>query len=332
MPRAVAYRLNRNHRSGIHSRTGLVLRLDTGAEAVDEDTVRITTEGPEPAFPSRLYWRKRSARGEPERRLGSNPVGPDPHVDAWDRGTSSTSSPTPDTGATRPRYQEAEFRFNRRVRQPACRAFMSGETDPHQPTFFPIVDSVPNAVAVELAGASESSFSMSMTGDRGRARRQALNLAVDKGSARAVGSSKGYADGARGQLMAPSYFGLQSDYRGLWLRPRTGPRKSLRQPGRGGEIELRGHRRAAGLKDREIIGGRRPPTGKMIGVTPKREGSSGRSSTSTGSSTARPGPMSISWFPTNELLGRRPAAVGLITTSTESGASTPTGKWTENDR
>jgi peptide/nickel transport system substrate-binding protein len=87
------------------------------AEAIDELTVELTTDGPDPALPARLAYVLRVI--PPEHAESENfafePVGTGPYMlDSWERGASITLVPNPDywgmSGREHP-WSSADFRF-----------------------------------------------------------------------------------------------------------------------------------------------------------------------------------------------------------------------------
>jgi len=249
---AVAYSVNRIIDPEFNSEQASFFASITGAEAVDEDTVRITTEGPDPILPSRLYWMKMvPPEASQNDDFASNPVGTGPFMlDAWNRGTSIDLVANPDYWGDAPEIQEAEFRF---IGEFGTRlsSLLSGETDLITNLLPEFVDSVPNAVAV--SGLELPIIILDVDdGPTADVRvRQALNLAVDK-EALAQSLFAGYADVQKGQLMAPSYFGFNPDIEGYGYDPERARELIAEAGAEGVEIELVG---TAGrwLKDREII-------------------------------------------------------------------------------
>jgi peptide/nickel transport system substrate-binding protein len=85
----------------------------TGAEAVDDLTVNITTAGPDPLLPARMYWMKmipESAVGAPD--LAENPVGTGPYTFVeWVKGDHVTLTANPDYWGGAPSIETATFNF-----------------------------------------------------------------------------------------------------------------------------------------------------------------------------------------------------------------------------
>ena len=108
--RAVRRRLGRgqrqpHHRSRLSSPSSSPISArSTGAETVDDLTLRITTTGPDPILPSRMYWMKMvppDTSADP--KFAEAPVGTGPYkFEAATAARTSSSSPIPTTGAARP--------------------------------------------------------------------------------------------------------------------------------------------------------------------------------------------------------------------------------------
>jgi peptide/nickel transport system substrate-binding protein len=249
---AAAFSVNRIIDPEFNSEQASFFASITGAEAVDGDTVRISTSGPDPILPARLYWMKMVPPGASQNEdFASNPVGTGPYMlDAWNRGTSIELVANPDYWGGAPEVQEAEFRF---IGEFGTRlsSLLSGETDLITNLLPEFVDRVPNAVSV--SGLELPIIILDVDdGPTADVRvRQALNLAVDK-QALADSLFAGYADVAQGQLMAPSFFGFNPDIEGYAYDPERARELIAEAGAEGVEIELVG---TAGrwLKDREII-------------------------------------------------------------------------------
>ncbi len=249
---AVAFSVNRIIDPEFNSEQASFFASITGAEAVDGDTVRISTSGPDPILPARLYWMKMvPPEASQNEDFASNPVGTGPYMlDAWNRGTSIELVANPDYWGDAPEVKEAEFRF---IGEFGTRlsSLLSGETDLITNLLPEFVDRVPNAVSV--SGLELPIIILDVDdGPTADVRvRQALNLAVDK-QALADSLFAGFADVAQGQLMAPSFFGFNPDIEGYAYDPDRARELIAEAGAEGVEIELVG---TAGrwLKDREII-------------------------------------------------------------------------------
>ncbi len=249
---AAAFSVNRIIDPEFNSEQSSFFASITGATAVDGDTIHITTDGPDPILPARLYWMKMVPPGAADSEdFASNPVGTGPYqfVD-WNRGSSIELAANPDYWGEAPSIQDVEFRF---ISEFGTRlsSLLSGETDLITNLLPEFVGQVPRAVAVSglelpivILNADD--------GPTADARvRQALNMAIDH-EALAESLFAGYADVAQGQLMAPSFFGFNPDIPGYSYDPDRARELISEAGAEGAEIELVG---TAGrwLKDREMI-------------------------------------------------------------------------------
>ncbi|MEM7444990.1 MAG: ABC transporter substrate-binding protein, partial [Pseudomonadota bacterium] len=87
---AAAFSVNRIIDPEFNSEQSSFFASITGASVVDGDTIQITTDGPDPILPARLYWMKMVPPGAAaEEDFASNPVGTGPYTFvSWDRGSS----------------------------------------------------------------------------------------------------------------------------------------------------------------------------------------------------------------------------------------------------
>ena len=249
---AAAYSVNRIVDPEFNSEQLSYFNTIAGAEAVDASTLRITTKGPDPILPARLYWLKMvppKASAEPD--FAENPIGSGPYAfDSWNRGSSITLTANPDYWDGAPEIAEAEFRF---IPEFGTRlsSLLSGEVDLITNLLPEFVDEVPQSFAVtgvELPIIILSDENEPVDDVRVR---QALNYAVDK-QALAEALYEGYADVMQGQLLAPSYFGFNPDVSAYPYDPEQA-RALIEEAGaEGAEVTLYG---TAGrwLKDRELV-------------------------------------------------------------------------------
>ena len=249
---AAAFSINRVIDPAFNSEQGSYFNTITGAEAVDATTLRITTSGPDPILPTRLYWLKMVppvAAAAPD--FAENPVGSGPYMfDSWSRGSSITLVANPDYWGGAPAVPEVEFRF---VPEFGTRlaSLMSGEVDLITNLLPEFVGQVPQAFSVTgvelpiiiLSDANEATKDLRV--------RQALNYAVDK-EALAEALYAGYADVMQGQLLAPSYFGFNQDVKGYPYDPEKAKALIAEAGAEGVEINLYGTS-GRWLKDRELV-------------------------------------------------------------------------------
>jgi len=222
------------------------------AQKVDDLTVRIVTDGPDPILLSRLYWMKMvppDYANDP--KFAEAPVGTGPYrFVEWKRGQSIALRANNDYWDRKPQIQEAIYRF---VEEPGTRlaGLMAGEFDVITNLLPEFTRQVPQAI--HILGLEHPIIILNADGGPTKdvRVRQALNYAVDK-DALAEGLFDGYAQIAQGQLLSPSFFGFN---------PKVGPypydpdqaKALLKEAGAvGTTVELIG---TAGrwLKDRELV-------------------------------------------------------------------------------
>lgn len=249
---AAAFSVNRIIDPAFNSEQSSFFATITGAEAVDPTTLRITTSGPDPILPSRLYWMKMvppvaaAADG-----FAENPVGTGPYTfGGWDRGTNITLNVNEAYWGDQPSVPSVEFRF---ISEFGSRlsSLLSGETDLITNLLPEFVGQVPRALSV--SGLELPIVILSVdSGPTADVRvRQALNYAIDKDTL-AEALFGGYAQVQKGQLLAPAYFGFNPAIPGYSYDPDKA-RALLAEAGATDlEIDLVG---TAGrwLKDRELV-------------------------------------------------------------------------------
>jgi peptide/nickel transport system substrate-binding protein len=249
---AAAFSVNRVINPEFNSEQLSYFSTITGAEAVDATTLRITTSGPDPILPTRLYWLKMVppiAAAEPG--FAENPVGSGPYMfDSWSRGSSITLTANPDYWGGAPEIEEVEFRF---IPEFGTRlsSLLSGEVDLITNLLPEFVEQVPQAFAVKgvelpiilLSDENEPVDDVRV--------RQALNYAVDK-EALAEALYAGYADVMQGQLLAPSYFGFNPDVTGYPYDPEKARALIAEAGAEGAEVTLYGTS-GRWVKDRELV-------------------------------------------------------------------------------
>jgi peptide/nickel transport system substrate-binding protein len=249
---AAAFSVNRVINPDFNSEQGSYFNTITGAEAVDATTLRITTNGPDPILPTRLYWLKMVPPiAAAEAGFAENPVGSGPYrFDSWSRGSSISLVANEDYWGGAPAVPEVEFRF---IPEFGTRlaSLLSGEVDLITNLLPEFVEQVPQSFAVtgvELPIILLSDENEPVNDVRVR---QALNYAVDK-EALAEALYAGYADVMQGQLLAPSYFGFNPEVTGYPYDPEKAKALIAEAGAEGAEVTLYG---TAGrwLKDRELV-------------------------------------------------------------------------------
>ena len=249
---AVVYSVERIINPDFNSEQSSFFATITGAEKVDDLTVRITTDGSDPILPARLYWMKMVPPGAAESEdFADNPVGTGPYKFVeWDRGNQIVLQANDGYWGEAPAIQTVTFRF---ISEFGTRlsSLLSGEIDLMTNLLPEFVDQVPQSMSV--SGLELPIIILDADdGPTADVRvRQALNMAVDK-EALAEALLLGYADVAQGQLMAPSFFGFNESIGGYPYDPDEARRLIAEAGAEGTEIELVG---TAGrwLKDREMV-------------------------------------------------------------------------------
>ncbi len=182
-----------------------------GAEAIDESTVEITTTGPDPILPARLYWMKILDSAAVERDdIADHPVGTGPYrFVEYQPGVEVLLEANPDHRDGAPDVDDVTIRF---VPEYASRVagLLSGDYD--LITNLAPEDESAAPQAVSVAGLEHPVITLDaddgITADPRV--REALNLAVDK-QALADALFAGYAELDQGQVLAETHFGFNPD-------------------------------------------------------------------------------------------------------------------------
>jgi peptide/nickel transport system substrate-binding protein len=182
----------------------------TGAEAVDEFTVNILTNGPDPILPSRMYWMKMvppGYYGDASNALDSAPVGSGPYrFVSWERGAEVVLEANPDYWGGAPAIGRVVIRT---IPEESTRlaALQAGEVDlirdliPEQIEAAPVAKHTPGLEFPIIRLNNKEGVLQDVR------LRQAMNYAVDKeGLAEALFG--GYAVLAQGQILTPGHFGF----------------------------------------------------------------------------------------------------------------------------
>jgi peptide/nickel transport system substrate-binding protein len=182
------------------------------AQKVDDLTVKIITDGPDPILLSRLYWMKMvppSHSKDP--KFAETPVGTGPYrFVRWNRGQNMVLEAKPGLLGGETGDQESDLPIRLRSRHPPGRPESRGIRRDHQPA---------SGIQRRCPRRSTSWASnpiIILNADSGPTKdvrvRQALNYAVDK-KALAEGLFEGFAQVSQGQLLSPSFFGFNKDVR-----------------------------------------------------------------------------------------------------------------------
>ncbi|WP_309082917.1 ABC transporter substrate-binding protein [Chelativorans sp.] len=223
-----------------------------GAEKVDDYKVRITTSGPDPILPSRMYWMKIvPPKHAEEADLAAQPVGTGPYkFVSWNRGSDITLEANADHRDGAPDVEQVTYRF---VTEPGTRlsGLMAGEFDVivNLPPEF--TATVPKFAAVRGIETSTIILSTDNEATRDPRVRQALNIAIDR-KAIADNLFLGYAEVAKGQLIHPNAFGFNKSIEAYPYDPDRARQLLAEAGAEGSTIELLGES-GRWLKDREVI-------------------------------------------------------------------------------
>ncbi len=222
------------------------------AEKVDDLTVRITTNGPDPILLSRLYWMKMVPPVfSQDPKFAENPVGTGPYKFVhWNRGQDIVLTANKDYWGPAPRIKAVKYRF---VEEPGTRlaGLKAGEFDVITNLLPEFTQQVPQAI--HILGLEHPIIILNADGGPTKdvRVRQALNYAVDK-DALSEGLFEGFAQIAQGQLLSPSFFGFNKNVHAYPYDPEKA-KSLLKEAGaQGATVELIG---TAGrwLKDRELV-------------------------------------------------------------------------------
>jgi peptide/nickel transport system substrate-binding protein len=224
----------------------------TGAEAVDDTTVRITTDGPDGVLPARMYWLKQvaaNAEEVPDLSDAPNGTGPYKFVE-FNRGVNITIEANPDYWDGTPSIGTVEYEF---IAESGTRlsGLLSGQYDLITNLAPQDVERAPEAADVQ----GQEHPVIILDADEGITAdpevRKALNMAVDK-EAILESLYGGYGVVDKGQLLSESILGFNSDLDPYPYDPEQAA-QMLEDAGVAGQsIQLVG---TAGrwLRDREVV-------------------------------------------------------------------------------
>jgi peptide/nickel transport system substrate-binding protein len=222
------------------------------AKKVDDLTVQIITDGPDPILPGRLYWMKMvPPKHSTDPKFAESPVGTGPYKFVkWNRGQNVILEANSGYWGSKPPIQKVTYRF---VSDSGTRlaGLMAGEFDLITNLLPEFTKKVPQAL--HMLGLEHPI--LILNADAGPTKdvrvRQALNYAVDK-KALAEGLFEGYAQVAQGQLLSPSFFGFNQQVGPYPYDPEKAKTLLKEAGAAGASIEVIG---TAGrwLKDREMV-------------------------------------------------------------------------------
>ena len=222
------------------------------AKKVDDLTVQIITDGPDPILPGRLYWMKMvPPKHSRDPKFAESPVGTGPYKFVkWNRGQNVILEAAPDYWGAKPAIKKATYRF---VSDSGTRlaGLMAGEFDLVTNLLPEFTQKVPQAI--HILGLEHPI--MILNADGGTTKdvrvRQALNYAVDK-KALAEGLFEGFAQVAQGQLLSPSFFGFNKQVGPYPYDPEKAKALLKEAGAAGASIEVIGTS-GRWLKDREMV-------------------------------------------------------------------------------
>ena len=222
------------------------------AEKVDDLTVRVTTNGPDPILLSRLYWMKMvPPLFSKDPKFAEAPVGTGPYKFVrWNRGQDILLTVNKDYWGPAPSINEVKYRF---VEEPGTRlaGLKAGEFDVITNLLPEFTQEVPQAI--HILGLEHPIIILNADGGPTKdvRVRKALNYAVDK-DALAEGLFDGFAQIAQGQLLSPSFFGFNKNVHAYPYDPEKAKTLLKEAGAQGATVELIG---TAGrwLKDRELV-------------------------------------------------------------------------------
>lgn len=183
----------------------------SGAQAIDDLTVHITTSGPDPILPARMYYfmivPPEASQSED---FAQAPIGSGPYrFVSWDRGNQIVLEADPDYRGGALDVTGVTYRF---IEEPGTRlsTLLAGEVDLVTNLLPEFMGQVPQAASMR----SLEHPMVLLNHDGGITAdtrvRQALNYAIDK-EALASALFEGQAQVEAGQLLGPTYFGYNED-------------------------------------------------------------------------------------------------------------------------
>lgn len=222
------------------------------AKKVDDLTVKIFTNGPDPILLSRLYWMKMVPTGHANSPdFVEKPVGTGPYkFMQWKRGQYIILERNESYWGKKPQIKKVNYRF---VEEPGTRlaGLMAGEVDIITNLLPEFTKQVPQAI--HILGLEHPILILNADGGPTKdvRVRQALNYAVDK-SALAEGLFEGFAQVAQGQLLSPSFFGFNKNVSPYPYDPKKAKALLKEAGAMGVTVELIGTS-GRWLKDREVV-------------------------------------------------------------------------------
>jgi peptide/nickel transport system substrate-binding protein len=222
------------------------------AKAVDDSTIQVITDGPDPTLPARLYWLKIvPPKYADDPNFGTKPVGTGPYKFVeWVRDDHVDLEANPDYWGTQPTIAKVRIRP---IKEEVTRlaALKAGEVDLVRGLIPEYVSEVPKALSTP--GLEFPWLRLNcLTGPLADKRmRQAINYALNKDEL-AQSLYSGYAVPAEGQILTPGHFGYNPNVKAYPYDPEKAKQLIQEAGYNGEEIEFVGE---AGrwLKDKELI-------------------------------------------------------------------------------
>jgi len=250
---AVVFSVERIIDPEFHSEQISFVATLTGASKVDDYTVDITTDGPDPILPARLTWMKivppKYFAEQPD-KVDANPVGTGPYKFVeWVRGDHITLEANEGYWGGAPSIAKVTIRP---IQEEATRlaALQAGEVDLVRGLIPEYIEQAPKAAYIpglEFPWIRINTNHPPLDDVRVR---QALNYAVDK-EALAEALYGGYAVVAEGQILTPGHFGYNPEVKAYPYDPEKA-RELLAEAGAEGvTLELIGES-GRWLKDKEL--------------------------------------------------------------------------------
>ncbi|HJX39383.1 MAG TPA: ABC transporter substrate-binding protein [Anaerolineae bacterium] len=226
----------------------------SGAEAVDEKTVDIFTEGPDPILVARLSWLNIVPpvyTEENAANFGNEPVGTGPYKFVeWVKGDHVKLEANADYWGGAPSIAEVTIRTIPEEAT-AASALQAGEVDLVRHLIPEYLDQVPKSASVHGIEFPWIRINTNVEPLNDVRVRQALNYAIDKEALQAALYS-GYAAVAEGQILTPGHFGYNPDVKAYPYDPDKA-RELLQEAGaEGATLEFVGES-GRWLKDKELV-------------------------------------------------------------------------------
>lgn len=222
------------------------------AKVIDENTIHVITDGPDPTVPARLYWLKMvPPKHATDADFGTNPVGTGPYKFVeWERDDHVTLEANPDYWGGPPAIAKATIRP---IKEEVTRlaALKTGEADLVRgliPEYVAEVPKVASTPGLEFPWIRLNTLKGPLAN---KELRLAINYAINKEEL-AQSLYSGYAVPAEGQLLTPGHFGFNPDVKAYPYDPDKA-KELIKEAGYAGEeLEFIGE---AGrwLKDKELI-------------------------------------------------------------------------------